>query len=103
MDSNLALYHRGRVSLILKVVLIPGSSGDIRFLSFCRAVSSELAEVSFTSNRWNIRGQSLSIQIGLQLSMGAIIGALGNLISQGHYSSALTLGPIGTWLVFEPG
>lgn len=54
MDSHPALCHRGRVGLILKIVVIPGFPGDISFLSLFRVVSSELAEVSFTpSERWS--------------------------------------------------
>jgi hypothetical protein len=91
MDSRLALCHRGRVSLILKAVMISASPGDSNPFSFSRVLS--LQRPHLPSGRWSSGGPSLSIQNGLQQSTGTIMGALGNLISQGHYSSAFDLGP----------
>lgn len=54
---------------------------------------SESAEASFT----------LSPQNRLQWATGALVGARGNLISQGHHSSVFDLGQIRTWLFWEPG
>lgn len=70
--------------MIAKVILISGFPRDIQVLLSLRTVEFlKPAEVSFT----------LSLPSGLQWVAGALVGDLGNLISQGHHSSAFDLGP----------